>query len=453
MRAAPLEVGERVRLRLESLAAGGEAVGRHEGMAVFAMWGCPGDEAEVEITEVSRSFGRGVVREVREASPDRVEERCSHFGECGGCQLQHIAYPAQLRHKAAIVREALARIGGLPEVEVGEAWGMQEPWRYRSRCEYHAAVEASGELALGFARHRSHEVVPLRECPIQHPLSERVRAAVVGLFPRAMQGGAERAALLSVELLISFDLGAGVATLVCDGRPGFLGPLAEELMARVPGLAGVAAARRRGQGSPHRSPAEAVAGQARVTERLGEGTYRVSADSFFQVNPAQAARVVGLLEQWAELRQGESVLDCYSGVGTFLLPLARRVGRGGRAAGIEGDESALGDARANVRRWSSGNVRLHRGRVEKVLARLAREGDRFDVVVLDPPRRGCGPVVCAHVARLGPRRILMVSCHPATLARDLAFLAEHGYRCRRVQPVDMFPQTWHVEAVALCERV
>jgi len=448
MNAPSLNIGDRVTVRLDSLAAGGEAVGRHGGMAVFALWGCPGDEAEVEITEVSRRFARGVVRSVLTPSPDRVQARCPHFGDCGGCQLQHIAYPAQLRHKAAIVRDALSRIGGLAEIEVGQTWGMDDPWRYRSRCEYQAAVNESGDVVLGFARHHSHEVIALAECSIQHPLSERIRAAALELLPRVAQGGAERAALLRLETLVSFASDIAIATLVCVGRPPFLEALAEGLMARTEGLVGVAAAKQRGRGAVHRSPSESVAGQVRLTERLGPHSYRVSPDSFFQVNPVQAARAVSLVEDLAEVTKGDVVLDCYSGVGTFLLPLARRAGR---AVGIESDDSAVADARATMHRWDLRNVRLHRGRVERVLARLIEKEERADIVVLDPPRRGCGPVVCAQVARLRPRRVILVSCHPATLARDLVSLAEHGYRCRRVQPIDMFPQTWHVEAVAACE--
>jgi 23S rRNA (uracil1939-C5)-methyltransferase len=444
-----LKPGQVIPLHLDSLAIGGECVGRYQGMAVFATWGCPGDEAEVEITEVAARFARGVVRKVLSPSPDRVPAPCPHFGDCGGCQLQHTAYQAQLRHKTALVRDAVSRLAGLSDVEVAEAWAMQDPWRYRGRAEYHAVVDSSGQLVLGFARHHSHDIFALRECALQHPLSEQARVALLDLMPRVAQGGAERAALYGLETLASYATGEAIATLVCEGRPPFLASLAESLMSAVPGLAGVCAARQRGRGSPHRSPSELIHGKSHLVERLGDGSYRVSPDSFFQVNPRQGARIVSLVTEWAGVGPGDVVLDAYCGVGALLLPLARRARQ---AAGVEADEAALADARANLRRWRLKGVTLYQGRVERVLPRLGERGFRADVVVLDPPRKGCGPVVCEAAARLRPRRILLVSCHPATLARDLKLLAGHGYPARRLQPVDMFPQTWHVEAVAVCER-
>ncbi|UCC68640.1 MAG: class I SAM-dependent RNA methyltransferase, partial [Armatimonadota bacterium] len=228
-----LQLGQRIHLRLESLAAGGEAVGRHEGMAVFALWGCPGDEAEVEITEVSHRFARGVVRAVISPSADRVEPPCPHFGDCGGCQIQHIAYEAQLRHKATILRDSLSRIGGLPDVEVGDTWGMDDPWRYRGRAEYHGQLDSSGQLVLGFARHHSHDMLALQECRLQHPLSEQVRAAVLEAMARVAQSADERGALLEIETLVSFASGRGLATLVCEGEPPFVRSAAEALMEEV----------------------------------------------------------------------------------------------------------------------------------------------------------------------------------------------------------------------------
>jgi len=445
-----LTVGDCVTLHLDSLAAGGEAVGRREGMAVFALWGCPGDDVEVEITEVSRRFARGVVRSVVSPSPDRVDPPCPHFGDCGGCQLQHISYEAQLRHKTALVHDALARIGGLPDVEIADTWGMDDPWRYRNRAQYHAHLAEPGDVTLGFARHRSRDIVPLTECRLQHPLSEQVRAALLQAMPRLAQTPAERAALLEVETLVSFAAGRGLATLVCDSRPPFLQSAAAALVERVPGLSGVLAARKRGRGSRHRSPSEVLSGESRLVEKLGGTGYRVSADSFFQVNRTQTERVIQLVREWAGVGPEDTVLDLYTGVGTFLLPLA---GSARAAIGIESQQAAAADARANLRHWRLSNVGIHQRKVERVLPRLIDRGEGVDIVVMDPPRKGCGPIVCALVAKLRPRRIILVSCNPATLARDLKDLAEHGYTCRRAQPVDMFPQTWHVETVTLCEPV
>ncbi|HUU53567.1 MAG TPA: 23S rRNA (uracil(1939)-C(5))-methyltransferase RlmD [Armatimonadota bacterium] len=448
MSAPPVNPGDHITLPLDSLAVGGEAVGRHEGMAVFALFGCPGDTAEVEITEVARSFARGIVREVVTPSPDRVEPPCPHFGECGGCQLQHISYKAQLRHKAALVRESLERIGGITGLEVPDTLGAETPWRYRNRAEYSAAVSEAGDVVLGFSRHHTHDVIDLSQCNIQHRLSEQVRLAAAELMGSVAQSPAERAALLGLETLVSFATGKGLATIICEGRPAFVESLARGLAEQVPDLAGVLAARRRGR-SPHRSPSEVVTGDGHIVEEIGGGRYRVSADSFFQSNPPQATRAVQLVQEWAGAGEGEVVVDLYCGVGTFLLPLAPTARR---AVGVEESNSAVADANANVRRRRLHNVKLYERKVQRILPNWVEQKRKADVIILDPPRKGCGPIVLAHVAKLQPRRIVLVSCHPATLARDLKTLSQLGYPPTRLQPIDMFPQTWHVETVAVCDR-
>jgi 23S rRNA (uracil1939-C5)-methyltransferase len=348
-----------------------------------------------------------------------------------------------------MVRDALQRIGRFTDVEVAETWGMNEPWRYRNRAQYSAAVNESGELALGFARFHSHEIVGLTECELQHPLSERVRTAIERLLPPIDQGGRERSLLLGVDTFVSFSAARALVTLICEGQPAFLRPLADALSEDVSEVAGVLFARRRGRAAVHRSPAEVVMGEGHLLEEVGGHTYRVSADSFFQTSPGQAARAVELVREWADIGPGDTVVDLYSGVGTFLLPLA---GRARRAFGVEAAESAVSDGKANARAWGLRNVTFYQRNVERVLPRWVERGRTAEVVVLDPPRKGAGPIVTASVAKLQPRRIVLVSCDPATLARDLKHLAELGYPCARVQPIDMFPQTWHVEAVALCER-
>jgi 23S rRNA (uracil1939-C5)-methyltransferase len=269
------------------------------------------------------------------------------------------------------------------------------------------------------------------------------------IIPRVDQGGRERSLLLGVDTFVSFSSGQALVTLVCEGRPAFLSSVGEELTREVPDVAGVLAARKRGRGGVHRSPAEVIIGKGHLSENIEECTYRVSADSFFQTNPTQAARAVELVREWAEVNRGDTLADLYCGVGTFLLPLAASAQR---ALGVEESRSAVLDAQANQRLRRLHNVRFYERKVERILPRWVERGRTADVVVLDPPRKGAGPIVTASVAKLQPRRIILISCDPATLARDLKHLAELGYPCRRVQPIDMFPQTWHVEAIATCER-
>jgi 23S rRNA (uracil1939-C5)-methyltransferase len=347
-----------------------------------------------------------------------------------------------------MVRDSLARIGGVTDIDVPSTQGMDDPWLYRNRAEYTAQITPNGEVAVGFARYHSHEIVPLTECRLQHPLSEQVRAALVNLVNRVAQSPTERAAFLGLETLISFRDGRGLATLICDGRPPFVESLAQALSEHVPYLAGILYARRRGR-SLHRSPSEIILGESHIIEELASETYRVSADSFFQASPTQATRAIDLVKEWGAVEEDDVVFDLYSGVGTFLLPLAR-IAR--RSFGIEESAAAVRDAHANRRHWGVTGVRLYERRVERLLPKWVEQRRTANVILLDPPRKGCGPIVLSYVAKLNARRIVLVSCHPATLARDLKTLAEFDYRPTRLQPLDMFPQTWHVETVVSCER-
>ena len=210
-----------------------------------------------------------------------------------------MAYDVQLRHKTEMVREAVARIGGLSRVKIGDTWGMEEPWHYRNRAEYHADLDASGRLVLGFLKHHSHDVVPADRCQVQHPLAERIREVTAGLVNRVAQSPEERSQLYRVEVFVSFAQQQALVTFVGQGRPGFVPLVGEELRQQVPQVAGVLLSRARGRTLPHRSPAQVVLGKSRLTEKLGDYEYLVSADSFFQVNPSQATRMLSLVQEWA----------------------------------------------------------------------------------------------------------------------------------------------------------
>jgi len=442
-----VKVGDKITLRIDGLAAGGDFVGRLGPFAIFVSGSAPGEVAEVEITEVSRSYARGRLVSIEEPSPDRVQPLCPHFGECGGCDLQQIYYPAQLAHKTLLVREALRRIGGLGEVEMPPPLGMEEPWAYRNKAEYFAGRDGDGKIFLGFLRQKSHEPVPISGCAVQHPLNEEVRRAVVGLVNLHAQGAEEKNALVKVISRVSFASESACVTLVTLGKPLFLETFAKALMEKIPQVSGVChSATRNRRGVPH-SPAETVAGSPYLLERIGPWSFRISPDSFFQVNPRQTAVLTQVVEEFAGVGEEAIVIEGYSGVGTFLIPLAAKARM---ATGIEESESAIADARANLRKHHLGNTRVYQGKVEHILPRFAARKWHSGAIVLDPPRRGCGKGVIAAATKLGPRALVLISCDPATLARDLHFAATAGYVTKVVQLVDIFPHTWHTESVALC---
>jgi len=402
-------------LRLTGMAHGGAAPGRYEGRLLFVPYAIPGETVRVEIVEAHERWARARLLEVVEASPDRVADPpCPHFGPagCGGCQWQHIAYPAQLTYKREVVCDQLARIGKIVDPPVRAVMPSPMPWGYRNQVQ----LRPTGEGTLGFVRASSAGVIAIRTCPIMHPLLAELFeqldldfADLARLTLRAGVATGDQMALL--ETLedeppeIAVDLPLSVNFLLSDGTPVTL------------------------VGNPW--IAEAVAGRF----------WRISAPSFFQVNRDMAERLVQVVRDFAAPRDTETLLDLYAGVGLFGLTLAPLAGR---AYLVEENPHAVADALENAA--GQENVTLLEGPVEEALADWA---EPVDIVVLDPPRGGCTPDVLAALARLSPARIVYVSCDPATLARDLRRLLEGPFRLLEVQPLDMFPQTYHIECVAL----
>lgn len=381
-----------IRLQLDGFAYGGEALGRIDGKVVFVIGGIPGEEVTARVFREKPDFARARVLEVHSPSLDRVAAPCRYFEDCGGCQFQHLAYPRQLTLKEGVVREQLRRLGGLADAPVLPVLGMDEPWGYRN----HARFSAFRDGRLGFTRHASRALVDIEYCRIMDPkIDEALR-------------------LLRGRCRHFFNVSVRYGT-----RTG------QMLVApQIPAADGVVAT-----------------GQPFFEEELGGQRFRVSAASFFQVNTPQAEVLARLVEEGLSLRPEDTMLDAYCGVGTFGVLLAGRVGR---VVGIEGSAAALADARHNASGLS--NVELIHGATEEVLPGLS---ERVDALIVDPPRAGCRPEVLASLVSLRPRRLAYVSCDTATLARDLRYLVDAGLSLLSVQPVDLFPQTYHIENVAV----
>jgi len=399
------------------MAFGGEAIARHEGRAIFVPFAMPGDEAEIEITDDRGRFARGRLARLIAPAPERIAPRCKHFGVCGGCHYQHMPYALQLEAKTQIVRDQLARIGGIADAPVQPIIGADDPWHYRNHIQFHVAPDGK----LGYMAARTNEVVPVEECHIIAP-------AVESLW---------RELELELSDLDEVILRAGTAT--GERLAALRLPSAEDLEVEIDLpinciLLG--------------DDCEMVlSGDDYFHERLAGRTYQVSAESFFQVNTAQAERMAQVVTERVLAGRDAaalSVLDAYCGVGVFALTLAGSVAR---VVGIESAPSAVRDAQINAA--GTPNVEIMEGAVEDVLPSL--EG-AFDVIVLDPPREGCAPVVLDAIAARGIARIVYVSCDPSTLARDVKRLSGKGYRLIDAQPLDMFPQTFHIETIAVLER-
>ena len=398
---------------LTAMAHGGSALGRHEGRVIFVPYAIPGETVRVEILETHKRWARARLLEILEPSPYRVEPPCPYFGpdHCGGCHFQHIAYEAQAEFKHQVVVDQLARVGGLHNANVQEIIGAAEPWGYRNHAQF--SVTAEGQL--GFLTANTQHVIPVEECLILEPYLDDLWAALDMKWPQlhrlSLRCGAATGDLMAIFELdhyedfdIEVDFPVSCVIVLADGESVVL------------------------------------MGNGYLTERVAERDYRISAGSFFQVNSAGAEALVQLVHDYLLPTKNDALVDLYCGVGLFCLALADQVGH---VLGVEADPSAIADFRHNAQGMD--HVELAEGKAHAILRHL---DEKVDLLVLDPPRSGAGKEVVNEIARLGPRRLTYVSCDPATLARDARHLIDCGYSLQEVQPIDLFPQTYHVESVA-----
>ncbi len=450
-------VKDTITLDITDLNHEGDGTGRHGGLVVFVPGAIPGDRVKATIVEEKSRFARARLEETLVPSPDRVVPPCPVHIRCGGCQLQHMDYRAQLRVKQELVSNALRRVGGLDTVPVLPTIGAADPWHYRNKAQFPigAANGARRRIVGGLYARGTHEIIDFNDCLIQHPVNNAILATAKDLIARyGIPPYDERTGtgvVRHVLARVTSGTGQAMAVLVTNG-PGLprARELARDLMAAVPTVKSV-----QQNINPHRTnvilgdTTRLLAGDPYIIDTIGDLRFRISPRSFFQVNPAQTVRLYQQALAYAELQPGDTVLDAFCGTGTITLFLARHAGR---AIGIEEVREAVADARANAVLNHIENVEFMTGKVEEELPRLAASGSRPDVIVVDPPRAGVDRRALEAMSAMGPRRLVYISCHPATLARDLAVLATAGYRTAEVQPVDMFPHTRHIEAVALLVR-
>lgn len=434
--------GAELELAFTDLLANGQGVGRSGGLVVFCFGPLPGETARVRITEVKARYAVAQPIAILRESPARAQPFCPVFGTCGGCQLQHLAYSAQLEWKRNAVLAALQRIGGHAGVDVQPAIGMENPRNYRNKMSL-VVDRRQDPPGFGFYRQRSHAVVPIDACPIVTPkLNEDLHAL------GQTRGEPAVAAMLrdARHLVARSSQATGTSVLTVTGVEDSKETrrAAPVLLRDVPGLAGVTS-------SFDLSSANAIlgrrhrllAGDAEIEEEIAGVRYRVSAGSFFQVNVAMVAKIFAHLEP--RLTMPGRIVDLYCGVGTFALFFAKH---GWRVEGVEENARAIEEAQANARRNGLQDlVRFTTGRVEQLAGTpdFQRTLQTADVLFLDPPRKGCDEATLRAIAEARISPVWYLSCEPATLARDSKFLVAKGYRLGTVQPFDMFPQTGHVE--------
>lgn len=454
VQAIPVRKGQTYELHIDRLGTSGEGVGRHENFTIFVPHALPGETISAVIEDVKSSYARGRIKQILHESVDRAAPLCALYEECGGCQLQHLSYEAQLHAKRAQVIDALTHIGKLPQIPVRETLRAEEPWNYRNKMQFPIGRN-SGQIVIGCFAQGSHTIINTENCHIQrtenNDLANAAREIAEHLHIPVYNEDTHKGVLRHIVGRVgrSNDLMAVIvtATKQLPRAKDFVRMLHE----RLPNLVSVHQNIQTYRNNVIMGrDTQLLWGRPTIIDSLGQLNFYISPRSFFQVNTRQAERLYEQALSYADLHGTETVIDAYCGTGTITLFLAQKARK---VYGIEIVQPAILDARKNARDNHVKNAEFIVGDATAVMPALYKQGIRPDVVVVDPPRAGCTETVLRTFANMKPQRIVYVSCNPATLARDLAILKDLGYAAQEVQPVDLFPQTSHVETITLLLRM
>ena len=449
--AAPVRKGEELELRIDSLAFGGSGVARHDGFVVFVRGGVPGDDVRARITKVKRGFAEGIVTELVHSSDSRVAAPCRHFGVCGGCRFQDLAYSVQLSEKERQVRDALVRIGRFAEPPLDPIVPAASQFAYRNKLEYSFTSGEDG-VDLGFHRAgRWDEVIGIEECLLTTDVGNAIRLAVRG-WAREEQLEAydqENGSGYLRHLVVREGRNTGQALVVLVTAPGerFEAGYLVDVLRRFPEVRSIHWAINDTPAEQTNLPTKLLWGEDAIEEEILGLRFRVRPSAFLQTNTEMAERLYELAREYAGLSGEENVFDLYCGTGTIGLALAESAGS---VWGVEISEEAVACAIENAELNGIDNARFFAGNVGQSIEELREEAGSPDVVIVDPPRAGLAGKALRRTGALGASRIVYVSCNPTTLASDLQVLRdEYSYVLERCRPVDMFPHTPHVESVSL----
>ncbi len=448
--------GDILELEITDLSNNGDGIGKHEGIVIFVPDTVTGDQVKIRLVRLKSNHGYGQLLEIIEPSPHRIRPRCIVADKCGGCQWQHIEYKYQLSSKQQQLTETLQRIGGFDQVVVADMIFPRLDLGYRNKATYPLGFsKTTGKVKTGYYRRGSHNIINLNQCPVQderlNPLLEEIKWDIQSQNWSIYDEKLHKGALRHLSLRIGRRTGEILLTLVMKNLdlPN-LETQAQYWLQKYPDLMGVCI-----NHNPHRGNAifgqetKCIVGKGYIREIFADLEFQLLPETFFQVNTETAETLLNIILAELNLRGNEILVDAYCGIGTFTLPLAKQVQK---AIGIEIEPSSVSQAKLNAEINYIDNVSFEVGEVETVLPQL---NIHPNIVILDPPRKGCKPEVINSLLAIKPEKIVYVSCNPATLARDLKLLCQDGdYSLQKVQPADFFPQTAHVEAVAflICNK-
>lgn len=449
-----IQIGKTYKIQIEDMGHKGEAIGRIDTLTVFVEGGLKGDLVEAEILTFKKNYATAKIVKLLKPSEIRVPSPCKVSSFCGGCQIMEMSYVAQLEMKRSIVREHMRRIGEITDIEVLDVLGMEYPFEYRNKGQYPIACQ-EGRIVTGFYKVRSHEIVPVKRCLLHREVSDIAVNTVrkvcetygVPIYDEVSHTGNLRRIVVKVGFYTNEVM---VVLVTKEKKLPYADRILEALKEKVSGLKTVVQnIQSKTSNTTMGRENKILYGEGVIRDRLLGLEFEISPLSFYQVNPLQTQVLYSQAIERADLSGRETVFDLYCGIGTISLAMAKYCRK---VYGVEVVEAAVEDARKNASGNKVENAEFICGKSEEVLPRLYKEGIRADVVVLDPPRKGCEEIVLQTIAKMEVPKIVYVSCNSATLARDMAILQKLGYKAKEVQPVDMFAHSMHVETVCLMSR-
>ena len=444
-----------VTLEIVDCGTDGEGIGKADGFTVFVKDAVIGDTVTAKIMKAKKNYGYGRLMEILKPSPYRVEPVCPSARQCGGCQLQAVSYEEQKVFKEKKLRGHLERIGGFRDLPMEPMIGMDEPYHYRNKAQFPVGRNKEGRIITGFYAGRTHAIIENRDCALGIPQNKEILDIVIahmekyGIAPYDEMTG--KGLVRHIFVRYGFFTGELMVCLIINGQDL---PHQKELIEKlreIPGMASISLnINKKRSNVILGDKVKTIWGQEYITDKIGDISYEISPLSFFQVNPKQTWKLYSKALEYADLHGEETVWDLYCGIGTISLFLAQQAKF---VRGVEIVPAAIDDAKRNAQINNIENVEFFVGKAEEVLPReYEKNGVYADVIVVDPPRKGCDEMLLKTILKMQPKRVVYVSCDSATLARDLRFLCDNGYELKKVCGVDQFPQTVHVETCCLLER-
>lgn len=447
---------DRIQVIIEDLSETGEGIGKTDGFTWFIKDTVIGDQVEAKAMKVKKNYGFAHLERIIKPSESRITPLCPVAKQCGGCQLQSMSYEEELRYKERKIYGNITRIGGFQDVPMLPIMGMDEPWRYRNKAQFPWGLDKDGRPVAGFYAGRTHAIIGCEDCLLGVEENREVLGRIKTHMERyhlAPYDEATHKGLIRHTLIRKgFQTGE---LMVCQVINGNQLPHSEELvksLLEIPGMTSISLNVNKEQTNVILGDkVENLFGPGYITDYIGSVQYRISPLSFYQVNPVQTKKLYETALEYAGLTGGETVWDLYCGIGTISLFLAQKAKK---VYGVEIVPQAIDDARENARLNGIENAEFFVGKAEEVLPEQFEKNQVYaDVIVVDPPRKGCDEKCLETIVKMAPKRVVYVSCDSATLARDLKYLAERGYELNRVRGCDMFPWTTHTEVVCLLESI